>query len=62
MQLTDEEGNVSAVNNSDGYIQLLEIIRSSRSDDDIGNELIELLGFHNFELLSALIEKRDAIK
>lgn len=62
MQLTDEEGNVSAVNNQDGYIQLLEIIRGNKTDDQVGEDLIELLGFHNFELVSGLIEKREAIK
>ena len=62
LQHRDEEGNVSALHTSDSYINLLNIIISSKSDEDIQGELLDLVGFHNFELLEKMIQKRDAIK
>lgn len=47
----DDEGNKSAVESADGYITLLNIVISSKSNDDIQNELLDLVGFHNFDLL-----------
>ena len=62
LQLKDDDGNVSALNNVDSYISLLNIITSSKSDDEIQEELLDLVGFHNFTLLGELIKRREAIK
>jgi len=36
-------------------VYVLDIIRSERSDDDIQNELLELLGIENVEHLMELV-------
>ena len=35
---------------------------SSKSDDEIQGELLDLVGFHNFTLLGELLKRREAIK
>jgi hypothetical protein len=55
LNLVDDEGNKSALQSADSYISLLNIVTSTKSDDDIQEELICLVGFHNFELLGHLI-------
>lgn len=47
----DEEGNPSALNNPDAYVNLLNIILTSKKNEEIQEELLDLVGFHNFELL-----------
>lgn len=42
-------------------ISMLDILMSDRSDDDIQNALLELLGFENIEILSQLILNRADI-
>jgi hypothetical protein len=59
---SDEEGNVSALHTADSYISLLNIVTSSKTDEEIQEELLDLVGFHNFPLLEKLLTKRDAIK
>lgn len=51
LKTEDEEGNKSALQSADGYINLLNIVISTKPDDEIQNELMELVGFHNFTLL-----------
>ena len=50
------------LNTIDGYENILRIVLSPKRDNEIEGELFDLLGSHNFELLSQLIEKRDLIK
>jgi len=58
----DEEGNVSALHTADSYINLLNIVISTKSNEEIQDELLDLVGFHNFLLLEQLMNKREAIK
>lgn len=55
-----EEG--SALNTADAYVNLLNILTSSKKNEEIQDELLDLVGFHNFELLAKLIDRRDIIK
>lgn len=47
---------------TDAYANLLTIIVSPKKNEEIQEELLELVGFHNFEMLGMFIEKRDLIK
>jgi hypothetical protein len=58
----NEESDSSALNSTDAYANLLQIVLSNKKDEEIQNELLDLVGFENFELLSQLIEKRTFIK
>ena len=58
----DEEGNMTAFHNDDTYINLLNIHNSHKTNEEIQEELLDLVGFHNFALLEHLINKREAIK
>ena len=62
LQHNDEDGNTSALHNADSYISLLNTVTSTKSDDEIQGELLDLVGFHNFTLLGELLSKREAIK
>ena len=62
LQHRDEEGNVSALHTADSYVQLLNIIVSSKTNDEITEDLLDLVGFHNFTLLENPINKREQIK
>lgn len=62
LQYKDDEGNVSALNSADSYSYVLNIIISKKFDEEIQDELLDFVGFHNFTLLQELIAKRDAIK
>jgi len=62
LKLVDEDGNQSALNSPDAYVNLLNMIISRKSDEEIQNEMLDLVGFHNFELLEKLISKRQYIK
>lgn len=63
MVLVDDAGNqLTALKTSDSYINLLNIIISNKVDDEISNELLDMLGFDNIELVMSLVQKRDGIK
>jgi hypothetical protein len=62
LQHKDEEGNVSALHSADSYINLLNIVISQKSNEEIQEDLLDLVGFHNFMLLEQLMSKREAIK
>jgi hypothetical protein len=62
LQYKDDDGNVSALNSADSYANVLNIIISKKFDEEIQEELLDFVGFHNFTLLQELIAKRDAIK
>jgi hypothetical protein len=50
--LFDDEGNESILsNNIDAYANLLNIITSSKNNNEIEDELLNLVGFHNIDLL-----------
>lgn len=52
----------SVLNSTDAYANLLQIVLSSKKDEEIQDELLDLVGFDNFELLQQLIEKRPFIQ
>lgn len=58
----DEEGNVSALHSADSYINLLNIVISQKTNEEIQEELLDLVGYHNFTLLEQLMNKREQIK
>lgn len=62
LKLTDDDGNKTALNTADAYVNLLNILLTSKKNEEIQGELLDLVGFHNFELLEKLIERRDIIK
>ena len=62
MEMEDEDGNKNAFQNIDAYANLLSIIMTSKKDDEIQGELIELVGFNNFEFLGQILDKREYIK
>lgn len=51
LKLTDEEGNPSALNSADAFVNLLSSLLSNKKNEEIQGELLDLVGFHNFELL-----------
>ena len=51
MKLKDEDGNPSALNNADAYVNLLNILVANKKSEEIQNELLDLVGYHNFEFL-----------
>lgn len=62
LRLTDDDGNISALNTPHAVVNLLNILLTQKKPEEIQGELLDLVGFHNFELLEKLIEKRDIIK
>ncbi len=62
LKLQDEDGNPTALNNADAYVNLLNIVLTSKRNEEIQEELLDLVGYHNFELLEKLLDKRDYIK
>lgn len=62
LQLEDEDGNKSALHSADSYVSLLHTVTSSKSNEEIQNELLDQVGYHNLPLLEQLLQRRDAIK
>ena len=60
--LTEADGNAAILHSPDSYMRLLNTVTSGKSDDEIQNELIEMVDFHNFECVVELIKRRSAIK
>jgi hypothetical protein len=58
----DEDGNESALHTTDSYINLLNIVTSQKSNEEIQEELLDLVGFHNFPLLEQLLSRRQDIR
>jgi hypothetical protein len=54
--------DASILNSTDAYANLLTIVLSQKKNEEIQDELLDLVGFDNFELLSQLMEKREFIK
>jgi hypothetical protein len=52
LKLYDDEGNPSIlVDNIDAYANLLNIITSNKKDDEIGEEILSLVGYHNWDVV-----------
>lgn len=62
LRTKDDEGNSSALNTADAYVNLLNILLTTKKNDEIQGELLDLVGYHNFELLEKLIERREIIR
>jgi len=62
LQMKDEDGNMTALNTADAFVNLLNILLTPKKNEEIQEDLLSLVGFHNFELLEKLIERRDIIK
>lgn len=60
--MQDEDGNASALNTADAYVSLLNIVLSVKKNEEIQEDLLGLVGYHNLDFLSQLIEKRDIIR
>jgi len=58
----DEDGNTSALSTADAYVNLINILLTTKKNEEIQNELLDLVGFHNFELLEKLIDRREIIR
>ena len=53
---------MGVLRSSDAYMSLLLKIISPKKDEEIQNELLDLVGYNNLELLGKLFEKREFIK
>lgn len=42
---------MTALNTADAYVNLLNLLLSNKKNDEITEDLINLVGFHNFEFL-----------
>eukprot|EP00118_Oscarella_pearsei_P012973 m.99165 g.99165 ORF g.99165 m.99165 type:complete len:2211 (+) comp37045_c0_seq2:40-6672(+) len=52
---------VSGMSVADMFSMLFDILSSTRSDDDIQNELFDLLGFEKFDLIQEMLTNRHEI-
>jgi hypothetical protein len=50
------------IDTADSYANLLNILLSSKKNEEIQEDLLDLVGFHNFEMLGLFFEKRELIK
>jgi hypothetical protein len=50
------------LNSVDAHAELLGIIISAKSNEEIQFDLFELVGENNFQLMTELMQKRDIIK
>ena len=50
LKVKDDEGNPSALNNADAYASLLNILLTPKKSEEIQEDILELVGFHNFDL------------
>ena len=57
-----EEGSTSALSTADAYVNLLNILLTTKKNEEIQEELLDLVGYHNFELLEQLIDRREIIR
>ena len=56
------EDNSTVLNSTDAYANLLNIVLSTKKNEEIQEELLDLVGYDNFELLTYLLEKRAFIQ
>jgi hypothetical protein len=50
--MQDEDGNASALNSADAYVSLLNIVLSPKKNEEIQEDLLSLVGYHNFDFLT----------
>ncbi len=62
LKMHDEDGNETVLTSAHAYVNLLNILLANKKNEEIQEDLLNLVGFHNFELLEQLIGKRDMIK
>lgn len=55
------EDNSTVLNSTDAYANLLSIVLSPKKNEEIQEELLDLVGYDNLELLSQILEKRAYI-
>ena len=58
----DPDGEKSALHSADSVISLLHTVTSAKNDDVASLELLDMVGFHNIELVEHLTKRRAAIK
>ena len=56
------EDNSTVLNSTDAYANLLTIVLSPKKNEEIQEELLDLVGYDNLELLTQLLEKRAFIQ
>ena len=56
------EDNSTVLNSTDAYANLLSIMLTTKKNEEIQEELLDLVGYDNLELLSQLLEKRAFIQ
>jgi hypothetical protein len=61
MKYSDDQGQ-TVLNSVDAHAELLGIIISAKSNEEIQFDLFELVGENNFQLMTELMQKRDIIK
>ena len=47
----NDETDTSILNSTDAYANLLQIVLNNKKNEEIQDELFELVGYSNFELL-----------
>jgi hypothetical protein len=52
------EDNSTVLNSTDAYANLLSIVLTTKKNEEIQEELLDLVGYDNLELLTQLLEKR----
>ena len=56
------EDNSTVLNSTDAYANLLSIVLTTKKNEEIQEELLDLVGYDNLELLTQLLEKRAFIQ
>jgi len=56
------EDNSTVLNSTDAYANLLSIVLTTKKNEEIQEELLDLVGYDNLELLTGLLEKRVFIQ
>ncbi len=56
------EDNSTVLNSTDAYANLLSIVLTTKKNEEIQEELLDLVGYDNLEILTQLLEKRVFIQ
>lgn len=62
LNVVDADGQKSALHSADSVITILHMVTSTKSDDVLVGELLEMVGDHNIDLVIGLNQRRAAIK
>lgn len=60
--MTDTDDDLTAMSTTDAYANLLAVLLSQKKNEEIQEDLLDLVGYHNLEMLGLFFEKRDLIK